>query len=436
MTTIPLTATSATSMEDDKRQPSAVHSESEEPPSTRRLFFPHVSDSEWCDWRWQFRNRITSVKQLRTFLPLTDKECSRLELVTNRYPLAITPYYLSLIDVHNVHDPVRKQAVPSFDELALSGMGTEDPLEEVRDSVVPGLVCRYPDRALMVITDICPMFCRHCTRKREWKSGGWTRTCAEVDVMCKAIAERPAIKDVIISGGDPLTLSTSKLEDVLIKLRAIPSVEVIRIGTRYPVVLPQRIDNELCTMLSRYSPIWLNTHFNHMQEVTKEAATACDLLLRAGIPVNNQSVLLRGVNDSIEAQMQLCRALLRIKVRPYYLFQADEVQGTEHLRTTIDTGLKILEGMRGRISGLAIPTYVVDLPGGGGKVPLQPEYCLSQIGDTLTFRNYCGQIFHYREPRAIGQVMAKKNGHTQPSPASVPTQVRKVKHEDRTGVRS
>jgi len=264
--------------------------------------------------------------------------------------------------------------------------------------VVPGLVHRYPDRVLMVLTDICPMFCRHCTRKREWRNGGWVRTPSEVESMLEYIRRHKEIRDIIISGGDPLTLSNRRLEDIISKIREIGHVEIIRIGTRCPVVLPWRIDEGLCAMLSRYGPIWLNTHFNHVREITPEAAEACDRLLRSGVPVNNQSVLLRGVNDTVEAQTQLCQRLLRIKVRPYYLFQCDEVQGTEHLRTPVEVGIKIIEGMRGHTSGLAVPTFVIDLPHGGGKVPLQPNYILAQTENELVMRNYQGQIIHYRNP--------------------------------------
>jgi lysine 2,3-aminomutase len=264
---------------------------------------------------------------------------------------------------------------------------------------VPGLVHRYPDRVLLVLTDICPMFCRHCTRKREWRHGGWVRTPAEIERMLDYVRRHPAVRDVIISGGDPLTLSNRRLEEVISALRRIEHVEIIRIGTRYPVVLPQRIDDELCAMLSHYGPIWLNTHFNHPNEITPEAALACDKLLRSGVALNNQSVLLRGVNDSVETQLKLCHGLLKIKVRPYYLFQTDEVRGTEHLRTPVETGIKIIAGMRGHTSGLAIPTFVIDLPGGGGKVPLQPEYVISQTEDSLILRNYQGHVFSYRNPR-------------------------------------
>jgi lysine 2,3-aminomutase len=360
--------------------------------------FSNVPESLWRDWRWHFRNRITSIDRLSHFIPLSTGERAQLQLVVKRYPLSITPYYLSLINPEDPGDPIRRQAIPSVLEMALNSMGMEDPLAEKEDSVVPGMVHRYPDRVLMVITDICPMLCRHCTRKREWQHGGWVRTEAEIEAMLDYLRRNEDIRDVVISGGDPLSLSTSRLENIISRVRGIRHIEIIRIGTRFPVVLPQRIDDELCAMLSKYGPIWLNTHFNHPHEITPESAAACDRLLRSGIPVNNQSVLLRGVNDNVETMLKLCQGLLRIKVRPYYLFQCDEVRGTEHLRTPVDTGIKIIEGMRGHTSGLAIPTFVVDLVQGGGKVSLQPNYVLSQTQEELLLRNYEGNVYRYRNP--------------------------------------
>jgi lysine 2,3-aminomutase len=375
----------------------------EEPPGKkitgRQRFFGHVPDNVWGDWKWQFRNRITTVDELARFIPLLTEQKAELKLVTLKYPLSITPYYLSLIDPDDPDDPIGKQAIPSILEITMGSIGREDPLEEKRDSVVPGLVHRYPDRVLMVLTDICPMLCRHCTRKREWRNGGWVRAADEIEAMLQYIRQHKAIRDVIISGGDPLSLSSHYLEDIISRIRGIPHVEIIRIGTRFPVVLPQRIDDELCSMLSRYGPIWLNTHFNHHREVTSEAAAACDRLLRSGVPVNNQSVLLRGVNDSVAEQTKLCQGLLRIKVRPYYLFQCDEVQGTEHLRTPVETGIDIIRGMRGYTSGLALPTFVVDLPQGGGKVPLQPDYIVSRTDEELVISNYRGHLFHCHNPK-------------------------------------
>ncbi len=362
--------------------------------------FGNVPDSSWNDWKWHFRNRITTVDQLSQLVPLSIEEKAQIEMVCQRYPLAITPYYLSLINPDDPNDPVRKQAIPSILEISMSDIGMEDPLAEKEDSVVPGLVHRYPDRVLMVLTDICPMLCRHCTRKREWRHGGWVRPFSEIEAMLDYLRRNTKVRDVIISGGDPLTLSTAHLEIIISKIREIKHIEIIRIGSRFPVVLPQRIDAELCDMLSKHGPIWFNTHFNHPREITPEAAAACDRLLRAGVPVNNQSVLLRGINDSVQTQLKLCQGLLKAKVRPYYLFQCDEVQGTEHLRTPIEVGIKIIEGMRGHTSGLAVPNFVVDLVNGGGKVPLQPNYVLSMTKDELLLKNYEGKVFRYRNPNS------------------------------------
>jgi lysine 2,3-aminomutase len=294
----------------------------------------------------------------------------------------------------------------------------------------------------MVLTDICPMLCRHCTRKREWRHGGWVRTDAEIDAMVDYLRRNTAIRDVIISGGDPLTLSTEHLESIIARVRAIEHIEIIRIGSRFPVVLPQRIDAELCNMLSKYGPIWLNTHFNHPREITPESAAACDRLLRAGVPVNNQTVLLRGINDSVETITKLCHNLLKAKVRPYYLFQCDEVQGTEHLRTPVQTGIKIIEGMRGFTSGLAIPHFVVDLVQGGGKVPLQPNYVLSMTDEELLLKNYEGQVYRYRNPSSQSydeKVMAATVSGVVPSlldDAARPLEVKGVTDANRVIVRS
>jgi len=421
----------------------------EEPPGTmalrnRALFFGNIPDESWKDWKWHFRNRITTIEEISKFTTLSTKEQARLRLVSNRYPLSITPYYICLINPHDPNDPIRKQAIPTFEEISMAGMGVEDPLAEASYSPVPGLVHRYPDRVLLVLTSICPMLCRHCTRKREWHHGGWVRTPAEVEVMLNYVRQNRAIRDVILSGGDPLTLSTHRLEEIISRLRDIPHVEIIRIGTRFPVVLPQRIDDELCAMLSKYGPIWLNTQFNHYHEITPESALACDRLLRCGVPVNNQSVLLRGINDSIETQTRLCHGLLKIKVRPYYLYQCDEVQGTEHLRTPVETGINIIEGMRGHTSGLAVPTFVIDLPQGGGKVPLQPNYIRSRTEGELILRNYQGRILRYRNPLGSNHHgTGRRNGKRVSEPMAIPgtpatfqSQPIGVTSEDRAVLRS
>jgi lysine 2,3-aminomutase len=427
---------------EDPAEPPSCTAEADEPPLIasqlfRRKYFPDVSDAQWNDWRWHFRNRITSVEDLTRFIQLSVKDKTRLKLVTARFPLAITPYYLSLMDLADPNDPIRMQAVPSTLEMA-AGAGHEDPLAEERDSVVPGLVHRYPDRVLMVLTDICAMLCRHCTRKREWQHGGWIHTPEQIERMLDYIRQHTEVRDVIISGGDPLTLSTHQLEKVLSALRKIPHVEIIRIGTRFPVVLPQRIDEELCSMLSKYGPIWLNTHFNHQNEITPEAAAACDRLLRAGVQVNNQSVLLRGVNDTVSTMLKLCHGLLKAKVRPYYLFQCDQVQGTEYLWTPVEVGLRIIEGMRGHTSGLAIPNYVIDLPDGRGKIPMTPNYVLTRTDTELVVRNYEGHISHFANPRPAPAPRKPKAipVPTIPMPQlSLDWTLTEVKNENRAGVR-
>ena len=419
----------------------------EEPPgkiaSGRHQLFGNVPDSSWNDWKWQFRNRIVTVDQLKKLVPLSVEEEAQIRLVVKRYPLSITPYYLSLIDFNDPNDPIRKQAIPSIEEISMSKIGLEDPLGEKEDSVVPGMVHRYPDRVLMVLTDICPMLCRHCTRKREWRHGGWVRPETEIEAMLDYLRKNKQVRDVILSGGDPLTLSTGHLEAIISRIRQIEHIEIIRIGSRFPVVCPQRIDDELCDMLSKYGAIWLNTHFNHPNEMTPESAAACNKILRAGVPVNNQTVLMRGINDSVETQLKLSHTLLKNKVRPYYLFQCDEVQGTEHLRTPVDVGIKIIEGMRGHTSGLAVPNFVVDLVDGGGKVPLQPNYVLSLNDNELLLKNYEGKVYRYRNPSshngpesidtahpvsgAVGSLLAD---------AKIPVEAKGVAHADRNFVRS
>jgi len=353
---------------------------------------------DWADWKWHFRHRITSASTLARIVPMEPEVVRRLESVTVKFPMSITPYYLALVRDGDPDDPILRQSIPDVREAELADVGADDPLDEAADSPVPGLVHRYPDRALLVVTDICPLLCRHCTRKREWEGGNWVRRPSEIAAALAYIRATPAIRDVIISGGDPLTLDNGRLADILGQLRAIPHVEIIRFGTRFPVVLPQRIDAEFCRICDRYGPIWLNTHFNHPNEITPEAERAVRDLLRAGVPVNNQAVLLRGINDTVDIQKRLSHALLRIRVRPYYLYHADEVRGTEHLRTPVERGLEILAGLRGHTSGLGVPTFVIDVPGGGGKIPLQPDYVVSWTDDALIVRNYEGLTFTYRNP--------------------------------------
>lgn len=364
----------------------------------RHELFPDATEAEWNDWHWQLRSAVTSLEAVIAYGKFPEAERALLARVLEKYPVIIPPYYLCLIDFDNPQDPIRLQSFPARKEIEFSHLGEPDPLEEEEDMPVPGLVHRYPDRVLMQATNLCPMNCRHCTRKREWEEGIWTRTDAEIDRMVEYLAKTPQVRDVLISGGDPLVLSTARLEKILTKLRALPHIEIIRMGTRFPVVLPQRIDEELVSMLSRYRPLWVNTHFNHPREITQEAALACERLQRGGMPMNNQSVLLRGVNDSLSVMQALCHGLLKIGVRPYYLYQCDPVKGAEHLRTSIWKGIEIIEGLRGHTTGFAVPQFVIDAPGGGGKIPLGPNYLLAETEDGVILRNYEGLVFEYKNP--------------------------------------
>lgn len=377
----------------------------EEPPSLvstqsrRHPAWAGVADSNWLDWRWQSQNTIRQPKQLIELLHFSDDERLALSTLQTHYKLAIPPYYFSLIDPQDPSDPIRLQSVPSFAELAgASGFdGEDDPLDEDKDSPVPGLTHRYPDRVLLVTTHVCTMYCRFCTRKRAtMKRGGWDAVSRDDRRMIEYVRDHPEIHDVILSGGDPLTLPPEKLEYFIRSLDAIPHVDVIRIGTRVPVTLPQRLDDDdLLAVLSLSEKIWIQTHFNHPREVTPEAKRCCDRLRHRGMPVNNHAVLLKGVNDSLAIQRDLCRALLRIKVRPYYLFHCDPVTGAGHFRTSVWKGIEIIEGLRGHISGLGVPTYVVDAPRGGGKIPLMPNYLLSASQEAVVLRNYEGMLVRY-----------------------------------------
>jgi len=373
--------------------------EEEEPPGKprRHPLWRDVPDHLWDDWRWQSQNSIRSVRQLRELLPFESQELETIGALEAEYKLAIPPYYFSLIDADNPDDPIRLQSVTSPRE-ARSSFEMDDPLEEDKDSPVPGLTHRYPDRALLVTTHVCTMYCRFCTRKRATMvRGGWEAVSRNDERMIEYVRDHVEIRDVIVSGGDPLTLPATKLRFFLASLREIPHVDVVRIGTRVPVTLPQRLyDHRLIDLLARAEKVWIQTHFNHPREVTREAARVCKSLLRAGMPVNNHTVLLRGINDDLEIMRRLMRALLRIKVRPYYLFHCDPVTGAGHFRTSVWKGLEIMEGLRGHMSGLGIPTYVVDSPHGGGKIPLMPNYLVSASDDAVVLRNYEGMLVRYQ----------------------------------------
>lgn len=375
--------------------------EDEDPPSQprRHPVWANVPDSQWNDWRWQTQNSIRSVRQLRTLLRFTPAELEVIGRLEGDYKVAIPPYYFSLIDPDNPADPIRLQSVPSpLEAENPSGYELDDPLEEDKDSPVPGLTHRYPDRALLITTPNCSMYCRYCTRKRATLTrGGWEGVSADDERMIEYVRDHREIRDVIVSGGDPLTLPLGKLRYYLESLKAIDHVDVIRIGTRVPVTLPQRLyDSELIDLLASAEKVYIQTHFNHPREITPEAARVCKALLRAGMPINNHSVLLKGVNDDLATMRALLRGLLRIKVRPYYIFHCDPVTGAGHFRTSVWKGLEIMEGLRGHTSGIGIPTYVVDSPHGGGKIPLMPNYLISMSDDAVILRNYEGLLIRYQ----------------------------------------
>jgi len=364
----------------------------------REELFPGVAYEDWNDWKWQLSNRIETLEELKKHIPLTDEECVGITECLKTLRMAITPYYLTLIDGSDPYDPIRKQAVPTSKELHKATADRVDPLEEDTDSPVKGLTHRYPDRVLLLITDQCSMYCRHCTRRRFAGQNDSSLPMSQIEKAITYIADHPEIRDVVLSGGDALAVSDKKLEDILTALRAIQTVEIIRIGTRAPVVMPQRITEELVTMLKKYNPVWVNTHFNHPNEITEESSRACALIADAGLPLSNQSVLLAGVNDCPHVMRELLHKLLINRVRPYYIYQCDLSLGLEHFRTRISTGIEIIESLRGHTSGMAIPTYVVDTPGGGGKIPIMPSYLISQSPEVVVVRNYEGEVFSYPQP--------------------------------------
>ena len=341
--------------------------------SRRKELFPNVTDAEWNDWRWQVRNRVETLEELKKYIELTPEEEEGVKKSLQTLRMAITPYYLSLIDPNNPHCPIRRQAIPTGAEVHQSPADLLDPLHEDEDSPVPGLTHRYPDRVLFLITDMCSMYCRHCTRRRFAGQHDCESTQDRIQAAIDYIARTPQVRDVLLSGGDALMVGDKMLESIIQRLRAIPHVEIIRLGSRTPVVCPQRITDDLVNMLKKYHPIWLNTHFNHPNEVTEEAMAACAKLADAGVPLGNQTVLLRGVNDDTEIMKQLVHDLVRMRVRPYYIYQCDLSMGLEHFRTPVSKGIEIIENLRGHTSGYCVPTFVVDAPGGGGKIPVMPS---------------------------------------------------------------
>ena len=335
--------------------------------SRRKQLFPDVTDEQWNDWKWQVKNRIETLEDLKKYISLTAEEEEGVKKTLSTLRMAITPYYLSLINPDDPNDPVRKQCIPT-------------------------------GRVLFLITDMCSMSCRHCTRRRF--AGQTDNECGadRIEKALEYIEKTECVRDVLLSGGDALMVADKKLEYIISRLRAIPHVEIIRLGTRTPVVCPQRITPELCEMLKKYHPVWLNTHFNHPNEITPESSRACEMLANAGVPLGNQSVLLRGINDCVHVMKRLVQGLVKIRVRPYYIYQCDLSMGLEHFRTPVSKGIEIIEGLRGHTSGYCVPTFVVDAPGGGGKTPVMPQYVISQAPGKVVLRNFEGVITTYTEP--------------------------------------
>src|SRR2546421_500425 len=382
----------------------------EEPPSSSTLkalkefhsagrgFWSNFADSDWNDWRWQLKHRITSAEQLQRLMPtLTPEEYGGAKLANHKLALAITPYFFNLIDPADENCPIRWQVIPRIEETQTASWEMTDPCGEDSHSPVPGLVHRYPDRVLVLVTDRCAAYCRYCTRSRLVSNASGYDFHPQFDQQIEYIGNHPEIRDVLLSGGDPFLFSDEKLEHLLSRLRAIPHVEFLRIGTRIPIFLPQRITPQLCAMLRKYHPLFLSIHANHPRELTTEVREALGRLADAGIPLGNQSVFLRGVNDNLTVMRALSQKLLLCRVKPYYVYQCDLISGSAHLRAGVRKGLEIMDGLRGHTTGYAVPQYVIDAPGGGGKVPINPEYVLSRNADRVVIRNFEGKVFEYVE---------------------------------------
>lgn len=384
--------------------------EQEEPPSAimvaklkefrsaGRGFWKDVSDHDWNDWRWQLKHRITTLEQLQKLMPsITPEEYAGAMLAKTKLAMAITPYFFNLIDPADENCPIRRQVLPRLEETHTATWEMADPCGEDSHSPVPGLVHRYPDRVLFLVTDRCAAYCRYCTRSRLVSNATGYDFHPEFDRQIQYIREHPEIRDVLLSGGDPLLFSDEKLEALLSQLRSIPHVEFLRIGSRIPIFLPQRITPELCAMLKKYHPLFISVHSNHPRELTTEARAGLERLADAGIPLGNQSVMLRHVNDEASIMKAHVQKLLMCRVRPYYIYQCDLISGSSHLRASVRKGLEIMEQLRGHTTGYAVPQFVIDAPGGGGKVPINPEYVLSKNDERVVIRNFEGKIFEYPE---------------------------------------
>jgi len=369
-------------------------------PSTRNVKEKHPSKVDpllWNDWKWQLRNMLRSANDFSEFVPLSASENEGLERTQELFRTGATPYYASLMDPEHSDCPIRRQTLPSLQELAFRDEEMRDPLGEDTHSPVPSIFHKYPDRCLLYVVDRCAIYCRHCNRRRI-VGGDTPPKRDEVEEAMAYIESQPRIRDVLISGGDPLLLSTKRLGEILTRLQSIPHVEIIRIGSRVPVVLPMRIDDELCQMLAQHHPVFVNTHFNHVKEITPQSRAACERLVNHGIPVGNQAVLLRGINSSVRSLRALMRGLIRMRVRPYYLFQGDTVLGTDHLRTSVESAIALVDGLRGWMSGMAMPQLEIDAPGGGGKIPVGPQYLLHLSDKEVSLRNYRGLEVTYPQP--------------------------------------
>ena len=365
--------------------------------SFRKRHYPSVPTKLWNDWQWQTSHRIRSLSQLESMICLSEDERAAFTGAETVLPLGITPYYMSLVSRDDPDQPIRRTVIPTVHETARTAGEADDPLGEDGMSPVPGLVHRYPDRVLLLLSDFCSTYCRYCTRSRVVGHGGIHPSRNRLERAFAYIAQTPSIRDVLLSGGDPLMLGEEKLSWILSRLRQIPHVEIVRIGTKVPAVLPQRITQRLVRMLRQYHPLWMSLHFTHPDECTPEALRACTMLADAGIPLGSQTVLLKGVNDNLETMRSLVHNLLKMRVRPYYLYQCDPITGSAHFRTPIAKGLEIIRGLRGFTSGYAVPTYVVDAPGGGGKIPLMPDYVVGREDDALVLKNYENGIYRYPE---------------------------------------
>ena len=373
-------------------------------------YWPDATPEQWNDWQWQMRNSIKSLDQLKGKIELTREEHAGVLLANTKLAMGITPYFFNLIDPFDPDCPIRRQMVPRIEEMTYAPEDMADPCGEDHDMPVPGLVHRYPDRVLFLVTDRCASYCRYCTRSRVVSGVGEQELELDFDRAIDYLQKHTEVRDVLLSGGDALLLSDSRLRNLLSRLRAIEHIEFLRIGSRVPIFLPQRITPELSAMLKEFHPLWMSVHVNHPKELTVEVREALGRLSDAGVPLGNQSVLLKGVNDDPAVMKTLVQKLLRCRVRPYYLYQCDLIQGSSHLRTSVAKGVEIIESLRGHTSGYAIPQYVIDGPGGGGKIPVNPSYVVAQTPDRIVLRNYKGDIYEYPEVAPAGEAVSAAHG--------------------------